>query len=947
LLLLAGCAPQKGISEKLTVTNDTQPAELSLKDGTAVYAPPGSLPKGATVTIRKVEQAKAPALTEGFTGAEAIYEIQVDKPLQKPLTLRFPVPRVGDEGVLQLSCHRDGRWQPVPFTVEDSFAIVQTDALSFWGWLDTTVDWVDKQLMRYANPDTYIEWFRGVTGLDEYMEIPLEGISDGMSYDDSEAKGLISASACIVEGNKVRLRVRNETKFYLQLSFEGPAPVEPRQGAYLGWDVVHLSINPVLGVPKADDLLRELAPKDVLLLPEGTAEFLTDYVPGKRLEISARFSNAAGAFSIFDPAFGLVPIVDSEMVAAVRDVLGEGSRFVKVLPDLEKGWREHALELLDVVEAASRAGVLAGEKAFESLAHMLILPFAVQYREEYMEGRAIDLLGKGGDAKAGGTISITYLGEEVDRTPPTTPTNLRVTTASPTRIDLSWDPSTDNVGVAGYKVYRDGSFLTSVIATSYSDTGLSPSTRYCYRVSAYDAAGNESAKSNEACATTPSTESASAHKVLFCTGRYDHVLYIVNPDGTNLTKLGERVQHYSWSPTADKVEYELIPGTGKSKHAFTVNPDGTENKEVDLGAAEILDCKWSPDGERLLYWVGTPDGKICITNSDGTARTDLDEGSQPTWSPDGEKVAYINSYGNLCVINRDGTDKIRLAPEVSTHYSPQWGADGKRIAFIRTGRVYVIAPDGLDEIALGTDEYHVSGEPLWSPDGKALAYINTVCEETSCDYDALNVAYFDKEGGVTKDIALVKGSSCADLEFGEKLSWSPDSKKLLYELYGFVEDPGYHILDIENGTDVYLGVAERARSRSPNRSYIGKPIWSPRGDKLAYWDYDTHSFFIINSDGTGRINVGEGDPGEPRWSPDEEKVAYVYTEKFGAEVLGQHINIINADGTGQIAVNGQGPVWSADGAKIAYVREGTIYTCNADGTNETMLGKGLDPVWSP
>lgn len=91
-----------------------------------------------------------------------------------------------------------------------------------------------------------------------------------------------------------------------------------------------------------------------------------------------------------------------------------------------------------------------------------------------------------------------------DMTPPSTPIGLTATAASSSQIDLSWTPSTDNVGVAGYRIYRNGLYLKSVTGTSTSDMGLSASTQYCYKVSAYDAANNESAQSTEACAITPS-----------------------------------------------------------------------------------------------------------------------------------------------------------------------------------------------------------------------------------------------------------------------------------------------------------------------------------------------------------------------------------------------------------------------------------------------------------
>lgn len=89
-----------------------------------------------------------------------------------------------------------------------------------------------------------------------------------------------------------------------------------------------------------------------------------------------------------------------------------------------------------------------------------------------------------------------------DITPPSVPTNLSATAASSSQIDLSWTASTDNVGVAGYKIYRGGVYLKSVTATSASDTGLTASTQYCYTVATYDAANNESPQSGQICETT-------------------------------------------------------------------------------------------------------------------------------------------------------------------------------------------------------------------------------------------------------------------------------------------------------------------------------------------------------------------------------------------------------------------------------------------------------------
>ena len=90
-----------------------------------------------------------------------------------------------------------------------------------------------------------------------------------------------------------------------------------------------------------------------------------------------------------------------------------------------------------------------------------------------------------------------------DTTPPTIPTSLSATAISSSQINLSWTASTDSVGVTGYRIYRGGAQVGTSATNSYSDIGLSPATAYSYTVAAYDAAGNVSAQSTSASATTP------------------------------------------------------------------------------------------------------------------------------------------------------------------------------------------------------------------------------------------------------------------------------------------------------------------------------------------------------------------------------------------------------------------------------------------------------------
>ncbi|MGB7160741.1 MAG: fibronectin type III domain-containing protein, partial [Tepidisphaeraceae bacterium] len=95
-------------------------------------------------------------------------------------------------------------------------------------------------------------------------------------------------------------------------------------------------------------------------------------------------------------------------------------------------------------------------------------------------------------------------GIPADTSAPSKPGTLRATGASATTVGMNWIASSDNVGVAGYDIYRDGAKVATVsgTTTTYTDTGLTPSTAYVYTMRAFDAAGNVSSSSNADTGTT-------------------------------------------------------------------------------------------------------------------------------------------------------------------------------------------------------------------------------------------------------------------------------------------------------------------------------------------------------------------------------------------------------------------------------------------------------------
>ncbi|WP_025743800.1 fibronectin type III domain-containing protein [Aquimarina pacifica] len=99
-------------------------------------------------------------------------------------------------------------------------------------------------------------------------------------------------------------------------------------------------------------------------------------------------------------------------------------------------------------------------------------------------------------------VTITTLSEP-DTEEPTMPTELLTSNSTQTSITITWNASTDNVGVTGYDIYLENNIIATVTSTSYQVTGLLPDTNYSFNITAFDAAGNQSDEATLDTATLP------------------------------------------------------------------------------------------------------------------------------------------------------------------------------------------------------------------------------------------------------------------------------------------------------------------------------------------------------------------------------------------------------------------------------------------------------------
>ena len=200
----------------------------------------------------------------------------------------------------------------------------------------------------------------------------------------------------------------------------------------------------------------------------------------------------------------------------------------------------------------------------------------------------------GNESSPPATASTTTPAPPADIIPPTVPGNLRAVATSTTTISLTWNASSDNVGVVSYRVQRGGvTIAASVTGASFADTGLAPNTSYSYTVSAVDAAANRSAESTAAQATTlaiPDTTAPTVPAGLVATPTSATAVTLTwsaSTDAVGVTSY--RVQRGGVTIAANVAgtSYENTGLTPSTAYSYTVSAvDGAGNRSAESAAAQ-------------------------------------------------------------------------------------------------------------------------------------------------------------------------------------------------------------------------------------------------------------------------------------------------------------------------------------------------------------------------
>lgn len=148
--------------------------------------------------------------------------------------------------------------------------------------------------------------------------------------------------------------------------------------------------------------------------------------------------------------------------------------------------------------------------------------------------------------------------------------------------------------------------------------------------------------------------------------------------------------------------------------------DGSRRSEV---GANVASFAWSPDGRHVAFHetdVGNH-SEVYVVNSDGTGLHDLGPGQFPTWSPTGDRIAFIDPAGKLYAMQADGSGRRFVYDgNGAVLYAPSWSPQGDRIAFFARSHLFVAWADGGLLSVIPTD-YDASKPPRWSFDGTLIA----------------------------------------------------------------------------------------------------------------------------------------------------------------------------------------------------------------------------------
>ncbi|MES1244965.1 MAG: hypothetical protein ABUT39_25375 [Acidobacteriota bacterium] len=336
----------------------------------------------------------------------------------------------------------------------------------------------------------------------------------------------------------------------------------------------------------------------------------------------------------------------------------------------------------------------------------------------------------------------------------------------------------------------------------------------------------------------------------------------------------------SFSPKGDLLAFSSDASGSPEIHVRRLAGDPGERALTSDGQQNIQPT-WSPDGKRIAYCSNRRGGIWVVPVRGGRPKRLSDFGSNPAWSPDGSAIVFQSDpFGelslfaypalppsNLWLVPADGGAPRQLTKPGDPpggHGAPSWSPDGKRIVFASStlwwGKLWTMSASGGDFQLL--DAALRPREPVYSPDGQTLYYSGP-----------------DPKLGFTVFSIPVAGGKPTPIQSApaRDLALSPDGKKLAFSHMDL--DSLLWAVPISPETARPTGPAKTLTTDPKGRE--SRPAFSPDGKRIAFIRYNPQNLFelsVINNDGSDRVlltDQGTFAGGQPIWMPGGRQLAFL------------------------------------------------------------------------
>ncbi len=238
-------------------------------------------------------------------------------------------------------------------------------------------------------------------------------------------------------------------------------------------------------------------------------------------------------------------------------------------------------------------------------------------------------------------------------------------------------------------------------------------------------------------------------------GAYATGLFVMNADGSNRTRLADSVHSFAWAPNGATIA--LGRPVDGIEELYLVDADGTDPRRLTYALGVRGGISWSPDGSRIAFNCDTD---VCAISTGGTNLVQLIAGARDAlFSPavDG-KIAFLTADSQLSVMDANGT-VVRVAPGLLAS-QPTWSPDGRRLAFVKVylsgggcngdgspcrpdDEIHVVNADGT-----GLSFVDYGHHPTWwiPRPGHPTAAFTYTCAGATCQFDG--TGSFDPDGTI-------------------------------------------------------------------------------------------------------------------------------------------------------------------------------------------------------